>query len=78
MNHVVGQYVRMVLAPNARMGTITKLRTRNGRTEYLFHHDSRFDDVLPDVWQMESELEACERPTDAQVAAINALAKRGA
>jgi len=30
------------------------------------------------VWQMESELEACERPTDAQVAAINALAKRGA
>ena len=46
---MVGSYVRKMMAPNARMGTITETRTRKGRVEYLFHQDSRFDGVLPDI-----------------------------
>jgi hypothetical protein len=74
---MVGQYVRMILAPNTRKGTITDSKIEHGNVEYLFHHDQRFDDRLPDLWVMESDIEACVKPTDAEVATINALAKYG-
>jgi hypothetical protein len=72
-----GQYVRMLIAPRTRNGTITDTRVEHGRVEYLFHHDPRFDDRTPDFWLSESEVEPCNPPTDAEVAAINALAKYG-
>jgi hypothetical protein len=72
-----GQYVRMVIAPNTRKGIITDTKIEHGHVEYLFHHDQRFDDTLPDFWVLPSEIEPCERPTDAQVAAINMLSKYG-
>jgi hypothetical protein len=74
---MLGQYVRMVIAPNTRMGTITDKKVEGARVEYLFHHDPRFDDRLPDCWVPPSDIEPCDRPTDSQVAAINALAKYG-
>jgi len=74
---MVGQYVRMLIAPNTRKGTITQTRIERGRVEYLFRHDPRFDNVLPDFWLMESEIEVCVPPTDEEVEAINALAKYG-
>ena len=40
-----GEYVRMVAAPNTRMGRLGLARVELGRLEYLFHHDTRFDDV---------------------------------
>jgi len=63
------------MAPNTRLGTLEGTRTEHGRVQYLFHHDHRFADTLPDSWVYEDEIEACERPTDAQVAVINKLAK---
>ena len=72
-----GQYVRMILAPNTRLGTITDIKIEDGNVEYLFHHDERYDDRLPDFWALPSDIEPCDHPTDAQVATINALAKYG-
>jgi hypothetical protein len=72
-----GQYVRMILAPNTRMGTLGEAKTEHGRLEYLFHHDTRFDDVLPPFYVPESDVEACSRPTDDQVTAINKLSRYG-
>ena len=45
---MVGQYVRLVWAPGTRLGTITATRGDEGSAEYLFHHDERFYDKLPD------------------------------
>ena len=74
---MVGQYVRLILAPKTRKGTIIDTKTEHGHTEYLFHHDERFDDRVPDFWAEESDFEACARPTDAEVATINMLIERG-
>jgi hypothetical protein len=72
-----GQYVRLLLAPNTRKGTIIDVKTEHSRLQYLFHHDPRFDDRTPDFWAEEGDFEPCERPTDAEVTAINKLAKYG-
>ena len=74
---MVGSYVRKMMAPNTHMGTITNTRTRKGRVEYLFHQDSRFDDVLSDIWLQEPEIEPCSSPKDDEVDTINALKRRG-
>jgi hypothetical protein len=71
------QYVRLVLAPRTRIGTIARTKIQHGRTEYLFHQDERFADKLTDFWAVDGDFEPCERPTDEYVAAINALIKRG-
>jgi len=73
---MVGSYVRKIMAPNAHMGTITDTRTRKGRVEYLFHQDSRFDDVMSDIWLRESAIEPCSRPKDDEVDTINAFKRR--
>ena len=72
-----GQYVRMVVAPNTRKGTIIDTKLEHGHVEFLFQHDPRFDDRTPDFWVFESDIELCQRPSDAEVATINMLAKRG-
>jgi len=40
-NELVGQYVRMVIAPNTRMGWIKDMRIGNGNVEFLFSHDQK-------------------------------------
>jgi hypothetical protein len=70
-----GQYVRIIWAPRTHFGTITATRWEEGGDEYLFHHDQRFADKLPDFWVLSSEIEPCARPTDSQVAEINRLLK---
>jgi hypothetical protein len=76
-NEMVSQYVRLVLAPNTRKGTITDTKIEHGHIEYLFHHDERFDNRLPDFWAMEGDFEPCDRPTDEEVDRINMLIRRG-
>lgn len=68
---MIGQYVRIVSAPKIRMGTVIAARFDGGRVTFLFHQDARFTDKFPDIWLLNSELEECSQPTDAQVAIIN-------
>lgn len=68
-----GQYVRLRLAPNTRMGTITGSKTDGSKTEYIFHLDERFADRLPDFYVFEEEVELWERPSDEQIRLINRL-----
>lgn len=72
---MVGEYVRMVAAPNFRMGTVKAARFDRGKISFLFHQDSRLDCRFPDVWLPAFELEECARPTDEQVAIINNIAR---
>ena len=72
-----GTYVRLVVAPNTRMGTISGGTTEAGKERYVFHHDKRFYDPISDVYVFDYDIEPCDRPTDAQVQTINALIKRG-
>lgn len=73
---IEGMYVRFKDAPNTRMGTLSGMRDKNGKRQFLFHHDQRFHDTIPDSYVFEDEVEECQRPGDAQVHAINALVKR--
>jgi hypothetical protein len=68
---MIGQYVRIVAAPNTRMGTIKAARFNRDHVSFLFQQDSRIAFALPDLWMRDSELEECRRPTDEQVAMIN-------
>jgi hypothetical protein len=73
-----GDYVRMVIAPSTRMGTIVGVRTNErGMVEYTFRTDRRIGDPMPDIFVFEDEIQLCETPSDSHVAAINALIKRG-
>jgi hypothetical protein len=68
---MIGQYVRMVTAPNTRLGIITAARFDRDHVTFLFHQDPRLLSRLPDVWMEDSDLEECARLTDEQVAMIN-------
>jgi hypothetical protein len=70
-------YVRLLVAPRTRIGTIIKTKTEHGHTEYLFHQDERFADKLRDFWACEGDFEPCERPTDDYVKTVNSLIERG-
>ena len=72
---MIGKYVRMVIAPNTRMGTVKAARFDRDHVSFLFQQDARFADTFPDVWLPDSELEECARPTDEQVAATNNMTK---
>ena len=65
------KYVRMVAAPDVRMGTIQAVRFEGAQSSCLFHLDCRFAYRFPDAWLQESEFVACERPTDEQIERIN-------
>ena len=71
-----GSYVRLIVAPNTRMGTIS-MGIDEGMPCFVFHQDRRFGDTIPDMYVFDYDIEECERPSDDQVALINALAKRG-
>jgi hypothetical protein len=60
-----GDYVRLLIAPNTRIGTIEGNKTERGRLHYLFRQDKRVsgEKDTPDFYLLESELEACE-PSD--------------
>jgi hypothetical protein len=70
---MVGQYVRLVWAPRTHLGTVTATRGNKLNIEYLFHHDQKFDDKLPDSWVLRCEIEECKRPTNSEVMAVNRL-----
>lgn len=68
-----GSYVRMVLAPRARRGTIHLARNDQGEPQFLFRLDPRFANKLPDFFIYDGDVEECERPSDAEVSIINRL-----
>jgi hypothetical protein len=72
-------YVYHEMAPQTRRGTITDGEMYEGRMRYIFHLDPRFRDAatFPDVYFFEDELVECPRPSDAEIAKINALVKLG-
>jgi hypothetical protein len=70
-----GMYVRFKDAAHTRMGTLSGMRDKNGRRQFLFHQDQRFHDTIPDSYVFEDEVEECQPPTDAEVHAINVLLK---
>jgi hypothetical protein len=69
----LGQYVRLVRTPRTYLGTVTAFRRSKASVEYLFHHDPRFDDKLPDFRVFPYEIEACERTINSEVLAVNRL-----
>jgi hypothetical protein len=75
----VGDYVRLVMAPATRMGTIEATQVRRDRVEYHFKLDPRLAEPGPpfEVWLPDVELERCQRPTDQQAATIMHLLKYG-
>jgi len=68
---MIGQYVRMIAAPNTRIGTVRAARFDSDHPSFLFHQDPRIIFALPDLWMRDFELEECRPPTDDQVAMIN-------
>jgi hypothetical protein len=69
-----GTYVRLVEAPNETMGTVSEGTQEAGKEKYRFHHDERF---VPDLYVFGYDIEECQRPSDAEVATINTLIRRG-
>jgi hypothetical protein len=59
------------------MGTVSG-RTMEARKEkYVFHHDERLYDTLPDMYVFDFDFEPRVRPTDAEVRTINELIMLG-
>ncbi len=73
---MIGRYVRMVVAPNTRIGTIEAARFDRDHASFLFHQDPRIEFKLPDVWIRDTEVEECGRPTEEEVAKINDMSIR--
>jgi hypothetical protein len=71
MTQITGQYVRMVVSPKTRMGTIKAVRFDGDRIHILLHQDPRLTFQAHDVWLLNSDVTDCERPTDEQMAIIN-------
>jgi hypothetical protein len=72
---LTGQYVRLVVAPRTRMGTLGNCETYHGQLRYILDFDRRFR-ILPmgqKMWVHEGEIEICDRPSDAEVERINRL-----
>jgi hypothetical protein len=67
------------MAPPSRRGIITDGEMHNGKMRYIFHLDPRFSDAATfgEVYFYEYEFVECERPSDAEIATINKLAKLG-
>jgi len=72
-----GVYVRLKVAPNTRMGTISDATEEAGKVRFIFHHDPRFLNLIPDMCVFDYDIEECERLTDAEVEAISRMVKRG-
>jgi hypothetical protein len=74
-----GDYVRLKIAPNTRMGTIENITTERGWVKYHFRQDQRLREVGPafEAWILEDEMERCARPSDQHWAAINKAIEMG-
>jgi len=72
-----GSYVYMVLAPRTRLGTIHTKINHKGGAQFVFRLDPRFNDKLPEFFIHDGDVVECPRPSDAEVARINALVKAG-
>jgi hypothetical protein len=79
---VNGQWVRMKIAPDTRIGTIEGSEVQRGRTMYIFRQDPRLKEAVPsgptvEIFLGEDEVEPCPRPTDAYWKTVNDRIERG-
>jgi hypothetical protein len=73
-----GTYVRFAMAPNTRLGTVSGGKIDGSGVKYVFHHDKRIRGALKETpYVHDFDIEVCERPSDAEIATINELIKRG-
>jgi hypothetical protein len=74
-----GDYVRLKIAPNTRIGTIEGSKIEKSYTQYLFRQDKRVTSEAntPDFYVFDDEIERCARSTDVQIQRINRLIERG-
>jgi hypothetical protein len=77
-NEKTGQYVRLLV--EGTRGTLGDSVVEDDHLEYLFEPDGRFKTLgMPrDFYVSENEFELCDRPTDEEVARLNALFDTGA
>ena len=61
----------VLLSAPSITGTIQEEINDLGKPQFVFHKDERFTEKLDDIF--DGDAEECERPTDAQVAAINKI-----
>jgi hypothetical protein len=72
---VSGSYVRIAppLGGRTSKGTVRSEVDHNGKSVWLFEQDSRFSERLPEFYVYDGQIEECDPPSDAEVAAINAI-----
>jgi hypothetical protein len=77
-NEKTGRYVRLVV--EGTRGTLGDAVAEHEHVEYLFQPDGRFQSLgaARDFYVAENEVVLCDRPTDEEVAKINALFEAGA
>lgn len=70
-----GDYVRLLIAPNTRIGTIEGSKTEAGEVLYLFRQDKRVleEQDTPDCYVLERKLAVSQRPADAEIDILNRL-----
>ncbi len=64
--------MRMIDSPRTQKGIIQEEINHLGKPQFVFRTDPRFSERI-EIFIYEGDVEECERPTDAEVAAINAL-----
>jgi hypothetical protein len=68
-----GSYVRMIIAPETRRGTIHIENDGRGVPRFVFQLDPRFAEKLADFIIDEGDIEECERPSDEEITLINRI-----
>lgn len=70
-----GDYVRLLIAPNTRIGTIEGSKTEAGEALYLFRQDNRVleEQDTADCYVLGKELAVSQRPADAEIDILNRL-----
>lgn len=68
-----GSYVRMIIAPETRLGTLYAEVGPHGTPRLLFRLDPRLNEKLDDFIIDEADFEECERPSDEEIASTNRI-----
>ena len=69
-------YVRMLIAPTTRRGTIHTATNDEWQEQFLFRFDPRFEHQFPEFFIHQDGVEECERPSDEDVGSITGLLRR--
>jgi hypothetical protein len=68
-----GSYVRLVLFPETRMGTLHQFGQIGETPQFVFRLDPRFKEKLADFFVEEDDVQECERPSDDDINETNRI-----